>query len=361
MSSVRSLKRRRLMPSTEEYYGDEDQLQNFTERCSAPSIKIPRYSIPSISSSNVRRKSSESRATSHRTNKTRHSKRYGHIHTAKSVKSHAHSERSSRKMEHEPYNQHLTTETFFNGINNNPEYGKDFLREMDLPLCNYKPVQLPLNLRNIHPGRCIELSIFGHNAIMGFQCEDCTKTQNTGNRTAGFIDQSNKTITIGPTNENELFSITLAFFNNADKVVQHKAFYLSLLSHSLETVRQSFSQPSLLYTYLLFKNFCKQTMTPVFTQEDHGLAMFLLFNDSKTLHINEQCIRLAADNLIYYSITFDCLHGTYVMALRPEYKECQKINIPEDEICAAVSSLDYSDEIREAIIENTNKICTMLK
>lgn len=359
MSRIQSLKRR-LSASRLDYCPGEEA-ENRAQTADVyyeRDNKVAKYTTPSIISRNTRR-SRVSRAISGTTNRTRRSRRPRALQGIEDLGTHpVMTDSASWRAVPASHVSYMTTEKFFNGISHNPEYGKDFLREMDLPLCNSKPVQLPLNLRTVHPGRCIELSVFGHSAIMGFQCEECTRTQSNGGKKAGFIDQ-NKHIQLGPNNENELFSITLAFYNNADKVVQHKGFYLSLLSHSLETVKQSFAQPSLLYTYLLFKNYYKQPLIPVFTPGENGLAMFLLFDDAKTLHVNEQCIRLAADNLIYYSITFDCLQGTYVMALRPEYRECQKINIAEDDICAAVAALDYSDEIKEAIIENTNKICSM--
>lgn len=243
------------------------------------------------------------------------------------------------------------------------EYGKDFLREMDSPLCLSKPIQLPVNLRSIHPGRCLELSAFGHSSVMGFQCESCA-LQCSDHAVAGqgFLCAPTHPA-VGnsrPMENNDLYSITLAFYNNADKVVQHKIFYLSLLSHSNAFLRKSFQQPSLLYTYILFKTLCTPNIVPIFKQYDLGIGMFFVFKDKQNLHLKENVIRLASDNLNYYSITLDCIYGTYVLSVIPEYSELQKIKIPEEEICEAVSSLDYSDEIKEELLKGAEIVSTLI-
>lgn len=284
-------------------------------------------------------------------------------HRAASVVSSAPSRRSLRSTKssrsgrrYEPYRRRprsvqnlkqvafLTTENFYKAISRNLEFGRDFLREMDCPLCLSKPVLLPLNLSDVAPGRCLSLSPFGHNLVMEFQCETCARP-----------GQVNKSST-SPPRDDELFSITLAFYNNAGKVLLHKAFYLSLLSQSMDLVRRSFLQPSLLYAFLVIKTFSGQNIVPVFTSGDLGISMYIIFN-SINLHINETCIRLLSENMTHYKNSIDCTgDGTYIMNIAPITMELQKINISHEEICEAINNLDYTDEIKGEIVTNTEII-----
>lgn len=280
------------------------------------------------------------------------------------------STRSRRSHRYNPYstksNSHrrtlksvsfLTTNNFYKGISRNLEFGKDFLREMDCPLCLSKPVTLPLNFRDVTPGRCISLSPFGHNLVMEFQCETCAVDGEGGSqpppRNRSIFNNNNK--------DDDLFSVTLAFYNNAGKTLVHKGFYMSLLSQSMDMVRRSFLQPSLLYSYLVIKTFSPQTIVPVFTSGDLGISMFVIFN-SVNLHIGEPCIRLLSENVTNYHTSIDCSdEGIYVMKIAPLSMEMQKINIPEEEICDSIGKLDYTDELKREIVINTEIVGRMSK
>nr|BEG23065.1 nuclear egress lamina protein [Macronycteris gammaherpesvirus 1]BEG23144.1 nuclear egress lamina protein [Macronycteris gammaherpesvirus 1] len=222
---------------------------------------------------------------------------------------------------------------FFNGISCNIEFGKDFLREMDTPICTSKTICLPLDLDKVAPGRCLLLSPLEHTCNMGFHCEHCTKAKSCSSSKIGIKDDFN--------------SVTLTFYNCASKVVQNKNFYLSLLSHSLSAVKQSFAQPSLLYAYVVLRTICEDVF-PIFQVCGSSLQMYTLFKSSH-LHIGVTCLRFLVDNLINYKVTLDCIKQTYVLKFFPLTQETNTMTVQETEICEAVTSLDYTDEIKQEI------------
>lgn len=233
---------------------------------------------------------------------------------------------------------------FFNGITLNSEFGKDFLREMDTPICTSKIICLPLDVNQIAPGRCLVLSPLGHTCNMGFHCERCTRAEN--HSYSHFQATSSSTINPGSKDFN---SVTLTFYNHASKVVQNKNFYLSLLSHSLNTVKQSFSQPSLLYIYIVLRTLCEDVF-PIFVEGDKGLLCLYTIFKQDNLHIGEACLRLLIDNLVNYKVTLDCIRQTYVLKFEPLCAETNTMAVQEQEICESVTGLDYTDEIKQEIV-----------
>ncbi|AJG42996.1 hypothetical protein KM481_gp66 [Harp seal herpesvirus] len=239
----------------------------------------------------------------------------------------------------------ISNEDFFNGISLNKEFGRDFLREMDTPLCTSKTVCLPLDISEIAPGRCIALSPFGHTANMGFYCDQCCQTLTSAK--CHFKQQTPNKLFLGP--NDELCSVALSFYNNAEKVVQNKAFYLSLLSNSVHAIKQSFVQPSLLYGYLVLKTMCSDVV-PLFTQgENNMLTMYATFK-TESLHIGETCLRLLTDNMINYKITIDCIKKTYVIKFFPQHPEEKTPSVPETSICESIASLDFTDELKQELV-----------
>ncbi|ATA58301.1 nuclear egress lamina protein UL31 [Eptesicus fuscus gammaherpesvirus] len=263
----------------------------------------------------------------------------------------------------------VTSSNFFDAISRNGELGRDFLREMDTPICTSKTILLPLDISQVAPGRCVVLSPFGHSSNMGFYCSYCspsTMGQQAGTGTGGGPGSGGAGSARAPgltgagspgTSSTdcceELFSVTLSFYNHADKVVQHKAFYLSLLSHSMSAVQQSFRQPGLLYGFLVLKTFCHDPL-PIFTEstETGLLSMYAIFK-TKSLHVSESCLRLLTDNLPAYSVVLDCVHDQYVLALRPTGAPERTVSVADASICEAVASLDYTDELKQEIITGT--------
>lgn len=247
----------------------------------------------------------------------------------------------------------ITTSDFFNGISINIEFGKDFLREMDTPICTSKIVTLPLNLSQIAPGRCVVFSPFGHTSNMSFHCDFCN-TQGQTFQTNGL----SKGQTVIKEND-DLYSVALAFYNNAEKVVQHKAFYLSLLSHSMETVRKSFAQPGLLYGFITLKTYIHDVF-PIFIEDaESGLLKMCAIFHSENLHISETCLRLLIDNLPQYQIMVDCIHQQYVLKIYPNGPEDKAVSVPEDNICKSVATLDYTDEMKQEIVNGTILVCDL--
>ncbi|AMA67427.1 nuclear egress lamina protein [Vespertilionid gammaherpesvirus 1] len=273
------------------------------------------------------------------------------IHSKKSKKSHK--SYNSRKHKQHPYKKSsskhnsdvkdpLSSSIFFAGISKNSELGKDFLREMDTPICTSKIIFLPLEIDQVAPGRCLVLSPFGHVSNMGFHCDCCS---DQASKTHKWQHNGN---TMKKLNADELYSVSVSFFNNAEKVVQNKNFYLSLLSHSMNTVKQSFLQPGLLYGYLVLRNLCEE-MFPVFLEKENSLIMFTIFNH-ENLHIGEICLRLLTDNLPEYKITIDCIKQSYVIKFDPISVESKGASNSETAICEAISALDYTDEIKQEIL-----------
>ncbi|AAD21403.1 unknown [Macaca mulatta rhadinovirus 17577] len=236
---------------------------------------------------------------------------------------------------------------FFSALTRRHELGVDFLREMGTPICTSKSVMLPLNLKTIAPGRCVSLSSFGHSSNMGFNCSSCTPTD----RSAVSLD-ANALGEDSARKNSELCSVALTFYHHAEKVVQHKGFYLSLLSHSMEVVRKSFTQPGLLYAHLVLKTFGHDPL-PIFTVDaDERLALWAVFH-TRDLHLGETSLRLIMDNLPNYDITVDCIKQTYIMKFTPSRPDNATVTVPVNSICEAVATLDCTDEFREEIQRGT--------
>ncbi|UTM04535.1 nuclear egress lamina protein [Equid gammaherpesvirus 2] len=235
---------------------------------------------------------------------------------------------------------------FFNGISLNCEFGKDFLREMDTPICTSKVICLPLDVHEIAPGRCLVLSPLGHACNMGFYCDKCT--QSGQNSYSQFQGRGGNAKMAAQNSKDDLHSVTLTFYNQVSKVVQNKNFYLSLLSHSLTTIKKSFVQPSLLYSYTVLRALCDDVF-PIFKDTENGLCMFALFK-TDDLHVSETCLRHLVDNLIHYRVTLDCVKHTYMLKFSPIRAEANGMTIQEVEICEAITGLDFTDEIKQEII-----------
>nr|QRE02551.1 hypothetical protein [Otarine gammaherpesvirus 4] len=251
----------------------------------------------------------------------------------------------------------LTDADFFDGISLNHELGKDFLREMDTPICTSNTIFLPMAFSEVAPGRCLLLSPFGHLSILGCYCDQCG--QRDGCVVRGSAPET-PAVTGAPscTYGGELASVGLSFYNNADRVIQNRSFYLSLLSHSMDTVRSSFAQPSLMYAFLVFKTLCPDGF-PVFFCNTMGLLSMRMVFQTQTLHLSEVCLRLLTDNLQCYSVTVDCVKQAYVVTIHPLALEDRSVTVAEDAICDAVSALDYSDELKHEILTCTS-IATLL-
>nr|UQT64296.1 ORF69 [Human gammaherpesvirus 8] len=242
----------------------------------------------------------------------------------------------------------ISDKVFFSIISHRHELGVDFLREMETPICTSKTVMLPLDLSTVAPGRCVSLSPFGHSSNMGFQCALCPSTENPtvaqGSRPQTMVGDALK-------KNNELCSVALAFYHHADKVIQHKTFYLSLLSHSMDVVRQSFLQPGLLYANLVLKTFGHDPL-PIFTTNNGMLTMCILFK-TRALHLGETALRLLMDNLPNYKISADCCRQSYVVKFVPTHPDTASIAVQVHTICEAVAALDCTDEMRDDIQKGT--------
>lgn len=248
-------------------------------------------------------------------------------------------------------NPPLTTSDFFSAISTKTELGKDFLREMDTPICTSKTVFLPLDISQISPGKCLILSPFGHTTNLGFHCDRCS-----GDSQRFSLAPGPSQFKSGPEKkENDLFSVTLTFYNNADKVVQHKTFYLSLLCLSMQTVKMSFMQPGLFYGYMVLKQAFNDIL-PIFeVNAEKTLTMYLIFKPTN-VHIGENYLRLLTDNLSDYIITMDCVKQTYILKFYPLHQEQKILNARENSICEAIAALDCTDELREDIARGLNLI-----
>ncbi|AIU39595.1 nuclear egress lamina protein [Equid gammaherpesvirus 5] len=258
---------------------------------------------------------------------------------------------------------------FFNGITLNHEFGRDFLREMDTPICTSKVICLPLDLDGIAPGRCLVLSPLGHACNMGFYCDRCCGARAGGNSTGNPYSQFHHhhqgpgsgaaAAMAGPQNsgKDDLHSVTLTFYNQVSKVVQNKHFYLSLLSHSLTTIKKSFVQPGLLYGYTVLRTLCDDVF-PIFKEAENGLCMFALFKRDD-LHVSETCLRHLVDNLDHYRVTLDCVKHTYMLKFSPVRAETNGMTIQEVEICEAITGLDFTDEIKQEIISGQELVAEL--
>lgn len=206
----------------------------------------------------------------------------------------------------------LSDSDFFSAISIRNDIGSDFLREMDSPICTSKTLLLPLTADQIAPGRCLFLSAFGHTSNLGFHCDFCNSAETRNNPDGSPRDEA------ASTRAGDLLSVNLTFYHNADKVVPHKFFYLSLLSNSLDAVKQSFQQPGLLYAYVIFRSFSMNPF-PIFTIADDLLTMWLIFRQ-RDLHISENCLRLLVDNLPMYKIEIDCVRKDYIISFTPLFQ-----------------------------------------
>lgn len=276
--------------------------------------------------------------------------------SVKSYRSHAprHHPYSSKAPSVKPKAQahpNLTTADFFSAISTRTELAKDFLREMDTPICTSKTVFLPLDISQISPGKCLLLSPFGHTTNLGFHCDRCSGDAQ-GFTLAPKPSQFKSGV---EKKENDLFSVTLTFYNHADKVVQHKNYYLSLLCLSMQTVKMSFLQPGLFYGYMVLKQVFNDIL-PVFeVNAEKNLTMYLIFKPSH-VHIGENYLRLLTDNLPDYMITMDCIKQTYILKFYPLHQEQKILNARENFICEAIAALDCTDELREEISKGLNLI-----
>ncbi|AGY30756.1 ORF69 [Retroperitoneal fibromatosis-associated herpesvirus] len=245
----------------------------------------------------------------------------------------------------------VSDQVFFSVLANRHELGMDFLREMDTPICTNKSVMLPLDLSTVAPGRCVSLSPFGHSSNMGFQCVLCSPSDKAAvARASGLGGDTLKA-------NSELCSVALAFYHHADKVVQHKTFYLSLLSHSMDVVRLSFLQPGLLYAHLVLRTFGHDPL-PIFITSNNMLTLFLIFK-TRELHLGETTLRLLMDNLPNYRVSVDCLKQSYVIRFAPDHRDTEAMTVPVHTICEAVAALDCTDELRDDIQKGTALVTSM--
>nr|ACG63560.1 ORF69 [Cynomys herpesvirus] len=236
----------------------------------------------------------------------------------------------------------LSDRDFFSAISIRKDIGSDFLREMDSPICTSKTLLLPLSADQIAPGRCLFLSAFGHTSNLGFHCDICNSAET---RRTTDVSPRDETVSTRP---GDLLSVNLTFYHNADKVVHHKFFYLSLLSNSLDAVKQSFQQPGLLYAYVIFRSFSMSPF-PIFTNHEGLMTMWLIFRQ-RDLHISENCLRLLVDNLPMYKIEIDCIRKDYIISFSPLVPEENRVSIPEASICEAITTLDFTDECKENFV-----------
>lgn len=269
--------------------------------------------------------------------------------------------RRKRFKPYDPYNKNtnvssrrdspLTNDEFFRAISINADLAKDFLREMDTPVCTSTAIFLPVELDRVAPGRCLALSPFGHTSTLGFDCAQCLGSIKTGS-----YDPKSK-LEKQITEEEELRSVALCFYNNAERAVRYKAFYLSLLSISLNAVRGSLVQPGLLYGYTVLRTVGTEEIFPIFKIDRNTslLIMFVIFK-SDTLHLGEACLRTLTENLSNYRMRIDCVKKTYVLAFVPLAPEPRSLSVQEDSICEAVSALDYSDELKQEIAWGTSLV-----
>ncbi|AAC58117.1 ORF69 [Alcelaphine gammaherpesvirus 1] len=241
----------------------------------------------------------------------------------------------------------LSNSEFFAGVSTNYELGKDFLREMDTPICTSNTVFLPVKFSDVAPGRCLTLSPYGHSSVLGFHCQECKPDSSSGFTQAQQSAESN-----------ELLSVNLCFLNNVEKVVQHKAFYLSLLGHSMNTVKQSLGQPSLLYCYTVLKKFYPQIF-PIFTANGPMLTMYIIFT-SLTLHVSEAVLRILTDNVENHNLSADCYKGHYILSIEPQALEESNLNVCVTKICDLVAQLDFSDELKQEYVNGSTLIANFL-
>ncbi|AIB03225.1 ORF69 [Bovine gammaherpesvirus 6] len=242
----------------------------------------------------------------------------------------------------------LSNQDFFSGISLNHELGKDFLREMDTPICTSSTIFLPTDFSAVAPGRCLILSPYGHSSVLGFHCHECKP------HCSSAFNQNN----VKSNDNDEILSVSLCFLNHVEKVVQHKAFYLSLLGHSMNLVKQSLNQPSLLYCYIVLKKFCSK-LFPIFTNHGGQITMFIIFNTSE-LHISETLLRILTDNVQGYSLSVDCFAGNYILAVKPRLAEEATVAVNVNKICDLVSELDFSDELKQDYVNGSSLISHFL-
>ncbi|AZB49169.1 hypothetical protein [Vombatid gammaherpesvirus 1] len=237
---------------------------------------------------------------------------------------------------------------FFQLVTKKPQVGRDFIREMSIPVSSDNTVFLPLNVRRLPPGRCIMLSPFGHKSVLEFHCGSCRKAYH-GIAEAHFSALLSGHQISTSHEVDEVNSLPLTVFNNASKVIQHKLFYLSLLSQSMDTMRANFKQPGLFYAYFTLAKFCPGGC-PIFRrQANTGLLRMITVYRSTSVHIGDTCLQSLCENLPEYKISIDTVNKVYYVSIEPREKENKNIALNEDAICEAVASLDCSDELRQEL------------
>ncbi|ADW24411.1 hypothetical protein RHVP.69 [Cricetid gammaherpesvirus 2] len=243
---------------------------------------------------------------------------------------------------------------FFTLLSTRRDLGRDFLREMVAPICNATPVLLPLDLRTVSPGRCVSLTPYGHTSNMGFQCKTCADAWQHNNQETPLPKLDDPAFS-----KNELCSVTLAFYQQAGKVIQNKLFYLSLLHTSMDAVRASLCQPGLLYSFLVTRAFGK-TPFPIFFPHEKHLGVNLIFKDD-CLHLHESCLRLLIDNLSDYEISVDSINSSYILKLTPTGNVGKAAVIPMEPICEAVAGLECGDDLKAQFIDCMNIVSCINK
>ncbi|AAN64284.1 ORF63 [callitrichine gammaherpesvirus 3] len=254
------------------------------------------------------------------------------------VSRHRRNEHNGSSKSQDRLGTQLTLDRFFTGISTNFELGKDFLREINRPICVSKSISVPLRLASVPPGRCLKLSSFGHSLVMGSHCDVCA------GRAILDIPQ-------------ELGSIQLSFFNNVHQVLAHKQFYVSLLSNSPDAVKAGIRQPTLLYAFILAGHFDLKAC-PVFTFNPRGKLTMFLMVPGTSLHLSETCLKLLSGNICpTYNITLDLIGETFCLHFEPlEGVQEKTISVDESAIYEAIKGLDWSDELRLQIINYTQLI-----
>lgn len=224
----------------------------------------------------------------------------------------------------------ISLTSFFNGICSNYELGKDFLKEMNMPICTSHTINVPITINTIFPGRCLNLSPFGHSLILGSHCEKCTLYE----------------LNSIPT---EFNSLELLFFNNVGKYIENKAFYLSLLSLSIDAILISFRQPCLIYSYILFNHFI-QGSCPIFTSTENGKIRMFLFFKTLSIHVCETCLKLLCEHVgNNYDITVDITNECIFFSFYPNALEEKPLAADKETILENIKTLECSDELRHNI------------
>lgn len=251
----------------------------------------------------------------------------------------------------------INSTMFFALITKKPQVGRDFLREMSIPVSSDNTVFLPLNVRRLPPGRCIMLSPFGHKSVIEFHCGTCRKIPPNDSDLAFKMLLSGRQTSMQTPDTDEANSLPLTVFNNAPKVIQHKLFYLSLLSQSMDMLRASFKQPGLFYAHFILAKFCPGGF-PVFKRESNtGLLSMITVYRSQRVHVGEGCLQALCENMPEYNVSIDItLNKVYIVVIEPRESETKLVSLQEESICDAVAALDCSDEMKQELITMYNLV-----